>query len=83
MKKRYKDLLIFAILFISLFYFIPSSNDQPCSVQKSFTELSFYGIVESKFVDRSQHSSPIIEIRNFENNRIDTVSFFFRQIKYF
>lgn len=83
MKKKHKDLLIFAVLFISLFFFIPSSKDQPCSLHRSFTELRFYGIVEKKFIDRSQHSSPIVEIRNFENDRIDTISFFFDRSKTF
>lgn len=74
--KKYKSFIIFLVLFASLFYFIPIRENEKCIWQREFEHLNIYGIVKNKFIDSSQHSTPIIEIENLKSNLIDTLDFF-------
>jgi len=75
MKKHIRDFIIFIILFGSLFLFIPSSNKERCLLQEDFDNKYFYGVIIRKFYDHSQHSTPLIVMKNFKNNSIDTLYF--------
>jgi hypothetical protein len=51
-------------------------KNEKCIWQRKFESLSFYGTVENKFIDSSQHSTPIIEVKSIKSNLIDTLEFY-------
>jgi hypothetical protein len=60
----------------SLFFFIPFKMDEKCDWQNDFNKKLFEGVVVNKFIDSSQHSTPLIEIRNLKDNSIDSIDLF-------
>lgn len=73
--KKYKYLVI-VCLFLSIVYIIvPSMNYTNCLSSQKFREVIIDGVVINKYLDKSQHSTPIVEIQNFLG-RIDSVYFF-------
>jgi hypothetical protein len=75
MKTIYKELLVFLLLFASLFLFVPMSGNDKCKWQQDFNAVFFNGVVVGKFIDSFQHSTPIVEVKNFETGKIDTLYF--------
>lgn len=59
----------------SLFFFIPDDNSR-CIWQKEINTMQFYGIVEAKYLDSTQHSVPILKVRNIETDKLDTIALF-------
>ena len=74
--KIYRYFFLFLLLFASLFLFIPFSGNDKCKWQQDFNANSFYGVVVEKFIDSSQHSSLIIEIKDIKTGKLDTLDFF-------
>ena len=72
---NWKRLVIFLILVASLFLFIPNENVE-CIWQEEIESLEFDGIVVAKYTDSTNHSIPVLKIRNFSDNQIDTVYLF-------
>jgi hypothetical protein len=74
--KKYKYLIFFLLLFASLFLFIPFGGNDKCKWQQDFNTNFFFGVVVEKFLDSSQHSTPIVEVKDIKTGKIDTLDFF-------
>lgn len=59
-----------------MFFFIPKEKNQKCLWQEDFDSLKFSGVVVKKYIDSSQHSSPIVEIEDLMTGKIDTIYLF-------
>lgn len=66
-------LIIFGIM---LYVYFPSKNSTNCYADQIFKEQAFEGVVSRKYLDKNQHSVPIIEIKSIQNNRTDKVDLF-------
>ncbi len=73
--RKYKYLVIVALFLLVVYAIVPSVNYTNCLSNQKFQKLAFDGVVVDKYLDKSQHSTPIVEIRNFEG-RIDSVYLF-------
>lgn len=60
----------------SLFFFIPKRKNHKCLWQEDFDSITFFGVVVSKYIDSSQHYSPILEIEDLTTREIDTIYLF-------
>lgn len=76
MKSNYKSFLIFLVMVVSLFFFIPKGKNQKCLWQEDFESIKFSGVVIKKYIDSSQHSSPILEIEDLITGKINTIYLF-------
>ena len=61
------------VLIIALFYFVgysfsPSDNANNCHAEEQFHKKAFDGVVVDKFLDKTQHSVPVILVKNFGDN---------------
>lgn len=79
--KFYKFLAFFAIFFAIVYFIRPSSNYQQCWIEEKFLRTHFDGIILKKYLDHSQHSTPIVEIGY--NNNVDSLYFFGETIRNF
>lgn len=67
-------LSVVAILGIAIYLiFGPSFQDEICQNFEQAKELKFQGVVQNKYIDKDEHSYPIIEIKQFnnENSRLN------------
>jgi len=72
---KLKYFLIVILFFLAIYTIVPSTNYTNCLASQRFEKLTFHGVVVNKFLDKSQHSTPIVEIRNFRGRR-DSVYLF-------
>jgi hypothetical protein len=70
--RKYKYLVVFLLFLLVIYAMVPSVNYTNCLNSQKFQVLIFDGVVVNKYLDKSQHSTPIVEIKNFEG-RIDSV----------
>ncbi len=68
--KKYKYLIIFIIFLLLVYIAVPSINYTNCRIDQRFREISFDGVVVNKYLDKTQHSQPKVEILDLENNLI-------------
>lgn len=73
--KKYKYLIIVVLFALTVYAAVPSINYTNCCNNQSFQALTIDGVVVNKYLDKSQHSTPIVEIENFEG-RVDSVYLF-------
>lgn len=68
MKKIYNVILPIALLlFFIIRFIIPQfSKNSRCITYDEFLKTSLNGVVLKKYIDSSEHSFPIIEIKNFK-----------------
>lgn len=76
MNKRAKEFAIFCLLCGFAYLLTPKEERGPCSIQSEFDSTSFYGIVVNKYLDSTQHSVPIIEVKDFLKKKIVVLDFF-------
>lgn len=70
LKKKHFGYIIFSLAIIYLYVFIiPSDNKTNCSNKKEFLAYVFKGVVIRKYLDKEQHSYPMIDIINFIDNK--------------
>ena len=63
--------IIFIALFITYLYFkLPSGKDVRERLNNDFLISQFEGVITNKFIDRNEHSYPIIIIKSFENDSL-------------
>ncbi|MEE1885059.1 hypothetical protein [Pedobacter flavus] len=74
MKKNFKYLLFFLGMVFTLYLLIPFRNER-CFWQKKFDSKGINGRVVKKKIDKSDHSTPILELENLETGKVDTISF--------
>jgi len=73
MNNRSRNILriIFIALFIAYLYFIlPSGKEVGERLNNNFLKSQFEGVIINKFIDKNEHSYPIIIIKTFENDSI-------------
>src|SRR5690606_21379102 len=75
MKRMHKNFIIFILLSLSLLLFIPFDGYDKCLRQEKFESLAFEGIVTRRFLDATQHSTPIVEFEHIKTGILDTVYF--------
>ena len=68
--------LVFLLMCISICFFIPKKGEEECERQSAFNALSFRGVVKKKYIDKAQHSTPIIIIESLEFKEDDTLDLF-------
>jgi hypothetical protein len=67
--------MVVVLFLLTVYAAVPSVNYTNCGNNQRFQALTFDGVVVNKYLDRSQHSTPIVEIENFEG-RVDSVYLF-------
>jgi len=74
LKRNFLNVVITIVLIISLFVlFSQSDNYINCRNYQYFHEISFEGVIEKKYLDRSHHSVPVIEV--VKNSKVSKISF--------
>jgi hypothetical protein len=72
--KKYKYFIVAGLFFLTIYAVVPSVNYTNCLSNQKFREVTIDGVVVDKYFDKSQHSTPIVEIENFEG-LIDSIYF--------
>lgn len=83
--KNVKAIISFVIMlvfFYWVYFFTPTLKESACGAYKDFKLLQINGVVEKKYVDSSEHSYPILEVRNFAN-KLDTLNLVFDETDFF
>lgn len=63
--------VIIGILFLVIMYHIvPSQKESICNYHIEFEQMDVNGIVTQKYIDSTQHSTPIIIVSNFNSKSI-------------
>lgn len=76
MKKRYKILLFFSVVFVSFFLIGKCQPQLLCNLYEEYINTSFDGIVSRKFLDPKQHSFPYVYIRQKKTDSIEKLELF-------
>ncbi|MDB5199283.1 MAG: hypothetical protein JWO92_1246 [Chitinophagaceae bacterium] len=76
LKKIYYTFLPIAVLiFFIIRFVIPQlSKDSRCITHNEFLRINLNGVVLKKYIDSSEHSFPIIEIKNFNSSSIEKLN---------
>ncbi|OKL39907.1 hypothetical protein [Pontibacter flavimaris] len=72
---KYKTLLFFGVFILPVYFCVPSSNYTDCKWNEDFNKLKFEGVIQKKYLDKSDHSVPKVVLKNFQNN-LDTLYLF-------
>jgi len=72
---NYKQILIFLVMMVSLYFFIPSNKNQDCDYEDCMRNRRVEGVVYRKFIDKSDHSVPKVVVRHLGGNQLDTLNF--------
>jgi hypothetical protein len=62
--KTQQAVMFFGLFFIAVYFCVPSDNCLNCIARERFRQEEFEGVVIKKYLDRSDHSTPIAELRN-------------------
>lgn len=65
MRKKFRYLFFILIFLFTAYTLSPSDNANNCHSKQVFIGEDFDGVVVDKFLDKSQHSVPVIVIENF------------------
>ena len=78
-KKKIRNIiagLIALILVPAMFYYVLTSDGgDRCQWQKDFDKSRYYGVITEKFYDHTQHSVPLVILKNIGKGGIDTIDF--------
>lgn len=68
MKKGLLTLILIYLIgfFLFVINFFPSLSEANCIKDEEFKKIELNGVVEKKYIDSSQHSYPMIEVRQFD-----------------
>jgi len=72
---KYKPLLFFGAFILLIYFCIPSMNYTNCKENEYFRKMTFEGIIQKKYLDKSDHSTPKVVLKNFQNE-LDTLYLF-------
>lgn len=77
--KQFKKILL-GLLFLVVFFglvkfFTPNLKDTPCKLYREFMKRELRGIVVNSYIDKSNHSYPIVEIKNEKTGKIEKLNF--------
>jgi len=73
--RKYKYLVIVVLFLLVVYFIVPSINYTNCRSSQRFHKIIFDGVVVKKYLDRSEHSMPTIEILDL-NDSLTEISFF-------
>lgn len=73
--KKYEYLIFLGLFLLIVYAAVPSINYTNCRSNQRFQKTIFDGVVVKKYLDRSEHSIPRIEIMGF-NDSLTEFSFF-------
>ncbi len=76
MSKGYLNFFIFIAMMVSLYFLIPSHENQNCEYEERMLNRRIAGVVKRRFIDSSNHSSPTILVQDLKSGKIDTIYFF-------
>jgi hypothetical protein len=62
---RFKSFILIAVFILVIYVIVPSVNYTNCVSNNRFQNLTIDGVVVKKYLDKSQHSTPIVEVQNF------------------
>ena len=68
-------LLIVAVTFALCIYFFFGTKKN-CEGNEFFKNISFYGVVTNKYLDKKQHSMPVIDLLDLNDNKKYSMDFF-------
>lgn len=66
--KKHKAIIFFGLFFIAVYFFVPSVNYTSCLYGEDFRQIEFEGVVVKKYLDKSDHSTPIAELKNLRDS---------------
>lgn len=81
--KRVSILLLVAIALIYIFFFSISFNQAECTYLIDFKKLKFSGIIINKFIDSSEHSYPLIIVKDTDVRENITINLVYDTTKTF
>ena len=73
--KTHKGLIFFGLFFTAVYFCVPSINYTNCLYGENFRQSEFEGVVVRKYLDKSNHSVPVAELRNYKDS-IKRISLF-------
>src|SRR5687767_1982802 len=79
MRKTYKYIIAVVVFYGLIYIMLPNSNYEKCHNSETFRCEQFEGVVIAKYLDKSQHSVPVIEIKDASNSSITKPDFFGEQ----
>jgi len=69
--------LIFILIFAYIAYTSsPTDNANRCHSQRVFSDAGFDGVLIDKFLDKSQHSIPVILIKKTDKDSVEKIGLF-------
>lgn len=75
-RKRFTSILIIALIITAFIVLTPSENYTNCYNNSYFMNTEFSGSIVRKFIDKSQHSTPTVEIKDTTSDSVKSISFF-------
>ena len=63
-------IVIILLFFIIMTHIVPGMNESICNYHVEFEQMDINGIVTQKYIDSTQHSTPIIVVSNFNSKSI-------------
>jgi len=63
-----KAIIFFGLVFTAVYFCVPSVNYTNCLSGEHFRQIAFEGVVLRKYLDKSDHSTPIAELKNYKNS---------------
>ena len=75
MKKSILGVIIVLLFFLLLYLTLPSDKEVRENNRTNFINLSFRGVVSDKFIDKSEHSFPIVIIKSIEDTIVYKINF--------
>jgi len=74
MKKIVSGILFFMFFFGLVWLLFPGPNEASCNRQDDFLKLKINGLVLKKYIDKEQHSYPIIEVKDFDSDSVIVIN---------
>lgn len=68
-------MLFFGAFILVIYFCIPSTNFHNCTWNEDFGKMKFEGVIQKKYLDKSNHSTPTVVLIDFQNN-MDTLDLF-------
>ena len=75
MKENILGIIIVLLFFLLLYLTLPSDEEVRENNRINFINLSFRGVVYDKFIDKSEHSFPIVIIKSIEDTIVYKINF--------
>jgi hypothetical protein len=73
--KTHKAIIFFGLFLTAVYFCVPSVNYTNCLYGEDFRQSEFEGVIVRKYLDKSSHSTPVAELRNYKDS-IERISLF-------